>query len=424
MNAEIVSIGSELLLGQIVDTNATWMAQRLADLGVNLYYKSTVGDNPQRMEEVLTQALERSDLVITGGGLGPTQDDLTREVVAQVTGRELVLDPSLLEQIRQRFQRRGLILTANNEKQAYIPGGAIAVENPNGTAPSFIVEDRRGVIMSLPGVPVELKWLFDNELVPYLARKFGISETIAYRVLKVADLGESSVDARIGHLIANSGNPTVGVLAHPGQVDVRIAAKSGTAEGIQALIDPVEEEVRGLLGDHVFGTDDETMESVVGELLEKASVSITAYEDITAGMVAENLQRASLNLFLGGMIGGPGGPMNSLLLHDGALPHGQEEQAEDPARMTADLARAVRERTGAELGLAVHGVPGDEKPAENLARGTSYLALDGIIGGRSALRERTYSYAGRGLSDRRRLTLNALNMVRDALLGKADSPRD
>ncbi len=422
MNAEIVSVGSELLLGQIVDTNATWMAQRLADLGINLYYKSTVGDNPQRMEEVLTRALERSDLVITGGGLGPTQDDLTREVVAQVTGRHLVLDPSLLEQIRQRFQRRGLILTANNEKQAYIPEGALPVENPNGTAPSFIVEDRRGVIMSLPGVPVELKWLFDNELVPYLGRKFGISETIAYRVLKVADLGESSVDARIGHLIANSGNPTVGVLAHPGQVDVRIAAKSGTPEGIQALIAPVEEEVRGLLGGHVFGIDDETMESVVGSLLEKASLSIAVYEDITGGMVAENLQRASLKGFLGGMIAGSGGSIDSLLLQDVALPDVPQGQDEDHALLTASLARAVRERTGAELGLAVHGVPGDEKPAENLARGTSYLALDGVIDGHNVLRDRTYSYAGRGQSDRRRLTLNALNVVRDALIGKAYSP--
>ncbi len=420
MNAEIVSVGSELLLGQIVDTNATWMAQRLADLGVNLYYKSTVGDNPQRMEEVLNRALDRSDLVITGGGLGPTQDDLTREVVAQVTGRELELDPNLLEQIRQRFQRRGLILTANNEKQAYIPEGAIPVENPNGTAPSFIVEDSRGVIMSLPGVPVELKWLFDNELVPYLGRKFGISETIAYRVLKVADLGESSVDARIGHLIANSGNPTVGVLAHPGQVDVRIAAKSATPEGIQALIGPVEEEVRDLLGDHVFGSDDETMESVLGGLLEKASLSIAAYEDITAGMVAENLQRASLSRFLGGMIAGSGGSLDSLLIQDGTSPH----DTEDHARLTACLARGVRERTGANLGLAVHGVPADEKPAENLARGTSYLALDGVVGGQRVLRERTYSYAGRGLSDRRRLTLNALNIVRDVLTGKADSRGD
>ena len=182
MNAEIVSIGSELLLGQIVDTNAPWMALRLADLGVNLLYKTVVGDNPGRMREVLDRGLERSDLVITNGGIGPTQDDLTREIVAEVTGRELVLDHHLLLQINELFHRRGLILTKNNEKQAYIPAGAIRVENPNGTAPSFIVEDPRGVIFSLPGVPFEMKWLFEHEVVPYLRGKFGLSEVITYRV--------------------------------------------------------------------------------------------------------------------------------------------------------------------------------------------------------------------------------------------------
>src|SRR5262249_45997136 len=227
-NAEIVAIGSELLLGQIVDTNSTWMAQRLTALGVNLFYKSVVGDNPERMKEVLTRALERADVVITSGGLGPTQDDLTREVVADVTGRKLVLNPHFLEQIERRFRTRGFIMTPNNERQAYMPEGATPVDNPNGTAPSFIVEDPRGCIFVLPGVPFELKWLFDNEVTPYLRRKFSLSEIITYRVLKVAELGESRVDDLMGHLIANSRNPTVGVLAHPGQVDIRIAAKAVT----------------------------------------------------------------------------------------------------------------------------------------------------------------------------------------------------
>ena len=159
-NAEIVAIGSELLLGQIVDTNSAWMAQRLTALGVNLYFKSVVGDNPGRMKEVIGRALERADIVITSGGLGPTQDDLTREIVAEVTGRKLVFDEILLEQVESHFQRRGRTMTPNNRRQAYMPEGAIRVKNPNGTAPCFIVEDSRGVIFSLPGVPVEMKWLF------------------------------------------------------------------------------------------------------------------------------------------------------------------------------------------------------------------------------------------------------------------------
>ena len=188
-SAEIVSIGSELLLGQIVDTNSAWMADRLTGLGVDLYYTTVVGDNPGRMREVLSRALDRSDLVITGGGLGPTEDDLTRETIAQATGRPLVRDPELLDQIERRLRGRGLIMTSNNERQADIPEGATPVANPNGTAPSFIVEDPRGVVFALPGVPFELKWLFDNEVVPYLTKRFGLSEVITYKVLKVADLG-------------------------------------------------------------------------------------------------------------------------------------------------------------------------------------------------------------------------------------------
>ena len=267
--AEIVAIGSELLLGQIVDTNSAWMAERLTALGVDMYYKTVVGDNPGRMKEVIGRALDRSDVVVTSGGLGPTQDDLTREIVAEATGRELVLDPDLLEQIEKRFRSRGFVMTKNNERQAYIPKGAIPVENPNGTAPSFIVEDARGIVFSLPGVPVEMKWLFDNRVAPYLREKFDLSELITHRILKVAGMGESAVDDLVGHLIANSRNPTVGVLAHPGQVDVRITAKAASLEAAAEMIAPVEAEVRGLLGRHVFASDDDSMEDAVAALLRR-----------------------------------------------------------------------------------------------------------------------------------------------------------
>ena len=176
MNAEIISIGSELLLGQIVDTNASWIAKRLAENGVNLFYKTTVGDNLDRMTDILDRALDRSDVVITGGGIGPTQDDLTREAIAAVTGRVIKTDPESLIELRERFQKRGFILTKNNERQAQIPSGAIVVKNPNGTAPAFIVETDRGVTISLPGVPFEMKWLVDNEVIPYLRKKFNLKQ--------------------------------------------------------------------------------------------------------------------------------------------------------------------------------------------------------------------------------------------------------
>ncbi len=410
-NAEIVAIGSELLLGQIIDTNSAWMAQRLSTLGINLFYKTVVGDNPGRMKEVIGQALDRSDLVITSGGLGPTQDDLTREIVAEATGRKLVLHQDLLEQIERRFRRRGLIMTANNERQAYVPEGAIPIENPNGTAPSFIVEDPRGVIFALPGVPFELKWLFDNQVMPYVHAKFNLSEIITYRILKVADMGESSVDDRIGPLIANSRNPTVGVLAHPGQVDVRIAAKAANLDEAMKLIEPVDAEVRRLLGRHVFATDEETMEDTVRKLLQDKGKTIAVYEDLTGGLVSERLQQAGSERFVEGIISTSPVSIRRLLAFS-RRPDRVDDLLKEPVTLTDELAWAVRAQAQSDYGLAVHAVPDPEDKAENLARGQTFISItDGKM-----FKKRTYNMAGRGRPDRTRISLNAVGLVRIALL--------
>jgi nicotinamide-nucleotide amidase len=410
-NAEIVAIGSELLLGQIVDTNSTWMAQRLTALGVNLFYKSVVGDNPDRMKEVLTQALERADVVITSGGLGPTQDDLTREVVAEVTGRKLVLHQPFLEQIEHRFRNRGFIMTPNNERQAYMPEGAIPVNNPNGTAPSFIVEGPRGSIFVLPGVPFELKWLFDNEVAPYLRRRFSLSEIITYRLLKVAELGESRVDDLMGHLIASSRNPTVGVLAHPGQVDVRIAAKAPSKEAALGLIAPVEAEVRRLIGKHVFAVDEETIENAVGKLLREQQKTIAVCEDLTGGMVADRLQEADTDRFLEGIISNGQTALRRLL----AFSRQSDRIAElwnEPQTLADELASAVRAQAGSDLGLALYSIPDLTDRSENLARGQTFIAITDGKGSK----HRIYQMAGRGRPDRTRMSFNALALVRLALL--------
>jgi len=410
-NAEIVAIGSELLLGQIVDTNSTWMAQRLTALGVNLFYKSVVGDNPERMKEVLTQALERSDVVITSGGLGPTQDDLTREVVAEVTGRKLVLHKPFLEQIEHRFRSRGFIMTPNNERQAYMPEGATPVNNPNGTAPSFIVEAPRGSIFVLPGVPFELKWLFDNEVAPYLRRKFSLSEIITYRVLKVAELGESRVDDLMGHFIANSQNPTVGVLAHPGQVDIRIAAKAPSKETAMELIAPVEAEIRQLIGKHIFAADEETIETAVGRLLRESQKTIAVCEDLTGGMVADRLQEADADRFLEGIISNGQTALRRLLAFSRHSDRSEELWTE-PQTLTNELAWAVRAQAGSDLGLALYSIPDLTDQSENLARGQTFITItDG-----KGFKHRIYQMAGRGRPDRTRMSFNALALVRLALL--------
>ena len=411
MNAEIVTIGTELLLGQIVDTNAAWMAQRLASLGVNLFYKTVVGDNPDRMLEIISRAMQRSDLVITSGGIGPTQDDLTREIVAKATGRELMLDPELLAQIEERFRRRGFIMTENNNRQAYIPKGAIPVKNPNGTAPSFIVEDPRAVIICLPGVPFEMKWLFDNEVIPYLRPKFHLSEAIYSRVLKVADLGESAVDDCIGHLIVSSQNPTVGVLAHPGQVDVRITVKAANRAEAGQMIAPLEQEVRGLLGEHVFAVDDQTMQDVVGGLLRSRGLTVASYEGITGGLLAQQLQEASGDYFLQGTIGRQESVLRHILGHSETTVS-YDDLVRDDAHLADELAAAVRAQAGADLGLAVHSVPELEGDTENLSAGRTYISVASKV----SIARREYHFAGFGLPDRTRATLHSLDLLRTTIL--------
>ena len=411
MNAEIVSIGSELLLGQIVDTNASWIAQRLAEAGVNLFYKTTVGDNMDRMVEVLDRALDRSDVVVTGGGIGPTQDDLTREAIAKVTGRKVVTDPGSLLELRERFQKRGFILTKNNERQAQIPDGAIVVRNPNGTAPAFIVETDRGVTISLPGVPFEMKWLVENEVIPYLREKFGLTQMIHYRILKVADLGESAVDDRIGHLIAESTNPTVGVLAHPGQVDVRIAALAKSIDEANGLIDVVDTEVRELLGDHIFGVDDETIESVIGKLVAESKATVATCEDLSGGAVAAAIQEAAGPAFLESAIVNTNDALEKI-----ARAGCENPPFEDGAERAAALARAIRQTSGATYGIAVHGVEEGDQRTENLGRGETYIVVSGPNGERA----RHVRSAGRGTPDRRRAAMGTLSLFRRELLGISD----
>lgn len=412
-NAEIISIGSELLLGQIVDTNSAWMAQRLSEQGINLFYKTIVGDNPARMNEVLDQALDRADIVITGGGLGPTQDDLTREAIADVTKRNLITSPELLSQLENRFQKRGMVMTKNNQRQARLPTGAIPVRNPNGTAPAFIVEDTRGIIFALPGVPFELKWLFDNEVLPYLKTRFDLNETIVYKVLKVSDLGESRVDDLIGRLIAESSNPTVGVLAHPGQVDVRIAAKASSTDEAMDMIAPIEAEINDLLGSHVFASDEETIEMIVGNLLNEKSLSVSVFENTTGGTLANRLVKASPSQFDVGLIGNRDKIAEALIAKYSQFDKDSIREM-PPEQLTRELAKCMQQYGKSEIGLALYAVlDGNEsKIVQNLGKGQTYIA---VTNG-SHYMEKQYPFAGRGTPDQNRMSFNGIDLLRMALI--------
>jgi len=406
MNAEIIAIGSELLLGQIIDSNSAWIAQRLAENGINLFYKTVVGDNPERMKEIITKSIERSEIVITTGGIGPTQDDLTREMVASCTERNVVLHKESLEDLEKRFRKRGFILTKNNEKQATIPENAIVIKNPNGTAPAFIVEYHNTSIISVPGVPFEMKWLIENEIIPYLRNKYELKETIHYRVLKVSDLGESNVDHLIGEIMKNSSNPTVGVLAHPGQVDVRITAKAKDQNSAMTLIKPIEKEIRQLLGDNIFGVDEDTLENIVGNLLEKFNLTISTCEDISGGIISNTFQATNKDLFNQGLV------LNDKNSHEIINKFLKIETSNtSPQELTITMAKLAKTLSGSDLGLALHGVEEAGIKTQNLGKGETYIA---IVGNKFEEIKHIRS-AGRGIPDKKRASMYALSMVRQII---------
>jgi nicotinamide-nucleotide amidase len=298
--AEIITIGTEILLGEIIDTNATYIARALRDVGVDLFRKTTVGDNAGRIAQVISDAMERSDIIITTGGLGPTIDDATREGVALATGVKTQYFPELWEQIQDRFQRFGRVPTENNKRQAYIPEGAIPVENPVGTAPAFIVETGKHAICALPGVPHEMEHLFENAVVPYLREKFGLKGVIKTRLLHTAGAGESQIDDLIQDL-EKMHNPTVGLSAHAGQVDVRITAKADSSHEADTLIGEVEKVLRQRLGSWIYGTDEETLEEIVLTKLAGFGWKLAVLEAGLSGRLTQKLSGVQ-GPFLGGEV--------------------------------------------------------------------------------------------------------------------------
>lgn len=279
INAEIIAIGTELLLGEITDTNSVYLARTLRDIGINLYFKTSVGDNEQRIASAVEIAMSRAQLIITSGGLGPTVDDMTRQGIALATRRGLTFHQYLLDQIAARFATFRAQMTENNRRQAFLPDGATVIENPVGTAPSFIVEHDGRVIISLPGVPRELKFLMTERVVPYLRERYALGgEIIKAKVLRTAGIGESLLDSRIGNDLLEGSNPTIGLAAHAGQVDVRITAKASTEAEADRMIAEVEAQLQEQVGDYIYGINDEKIEAVLVALLRSQAATLVISE--------------------------------------------------------------------------------------------------------------------------------------------------
>jgi competence/damage-inducible protein CinA-like protein len=333
--AEIITIGTEILLGEILDTNTHQIAQALRGAGVDLYWTTTVGDNEERIAEAVHRGFSRSEVIITTGGLGPTIDDATRQGVARALGVGTEYRPELWDQILERYRRFGREPTENNKRQAHIPTGAIAIENPVGTAPSFLVEQESKALICLPGVPREMAFLMEKEVLPYIKKRFPLEEVILIRLIHTAGVGESQIDDRIIDL-EKLANPTVGLAAHTGQVDVRITAKAGSEEDARAMIQPVEAEVRDRLGTWIYGADQETLESVALSHLARKGLRLTVLE---AGIGCAMARRVAGD--------------NGVFLQGRVIP-----DLPEPGSLMVQTA-ALRDETSAEvaLGLSLH--PGE-----------------------------------------------------------------
>ena len=409
MHAEIVMIGTELLLGEIVDTNANRLALALRDIGLDLYYKTTVGDNLARMTEVLDRALDRSDVIITSGGIGPTVDDVTRQAVADATGRKLVYSTELEAEIAARFSRFGRPMADNNKRQAYIPEGATPLTNPVGTAPCYLSEDvnGRGCIISLPGVPRELDHMMENTVIPLLIERMGGIKITRVRVLRTCAVGESNIDRGIGDLMTE-GNPTVGLAAHIGQTDVRITAKADTEEEADTLVAGMEEKLRERLGVAVYGVGKVTVAEVVGDLMQERSLKIGVVDTLTGGQLARDLVESGYS----DLVTTDLAPANlTEALKDSGADISDPTDVEAARSLAVALAERVTPPGG--MGLATIG------PYED---SSTFIALNGP-GEDALLFERSRNYQD---SDhiRRWLVVQAFDWIRRTLLGQMKSPVD
>lgn len=408
MHAEIVMIGTELLLGELVDTNANRLAKALRQIGLDLYYKTTVGDNETRITEALNQALDRSDVIITSGGIGPTVDDLTRQAVANATGRKLIYSPDLEAQIAARFRSFGREMGENNKRQAYIPEGALPLSNPVGTAPCFLCEDirGRGVIISLPGVPRELEFMLGEKVIPLLVERTGGAKVTKIRILRTCAVGESNVDRVIGDLMTAK-NPTIGLAAHAGQTDVRIAAKADTDAGADALIAPLEAEVRQRLGIAVYGEGKETVPEVIGRLLLNKNLQLGVIDTLTGGILARGLIDAGF----GKLITTDLHAIDvSAALQKAGLAARANVPDGDYSMLVMGLAQFVAPSEG--IGFALTG------PFED---NSTFIALCGPRDMRLVKRGRNYQDSDYARSW---LAIQGLDWIRRAVLGQLTSPAD
>ena len=412
MRAEIMAVGTELLLGDILNTNAQFLAQELANLGIDVYYQTVVGDNPQRLKDTIYHAFSRADLIITTGGLGPTEDDLTKETAAEYFGEKLVLDEKAFNRIKTYFDRTGRVMTQNNVKQAMVPeSNCTVLYNDNGTAPGIIIEKNGKMIVMLPGPPRETVPMFVNQVKPYLAQKQ--EYTFLSRILRVANVGESAMAARVQDIMDAQTNPTIAPYAKDGEAILRITAKAKSEAEANALIDPVAEKLKERLGDAVYAEGETDLQTVVAKLLIEKKLTIATAESCTGGLIASKLIEY---------------PGISEVLLEGCVTYSNDAKmrrlgvkaetleqfgavSEETAR---EMAEGIARTSGAEIGIATTGIAGPGGGSEEKPVGLVYMGL--YYKGKTDVKK--CNFAGKRQAIRERAAYTALDWLRKAMLNE------
>ncbi len=419
MKAEILSVGTELLLGDIVNTNAQFLSKELASLGIDVYFQATAGDNPERLYSVLKEGFKRSDLIISTGGLGPTADDLTKETVADFFGTPLVKNDIALERIERFFKKIDREMTENNIKQAFVPEGAIVMQNRRGTAPGVIIEkvlegfgEGKKIMIMLPGPPKEAEAMFEAMVRPFLEKRQ--ENTFVSRIMRIADIGESTMEAMARDLL-DSQNPTVAPYAKPMESYLRITAKAHNKEEADALIDPVAKEICRRFKDAVYAEGETTMEEVVGGLLIEKGLKIAVAESLTGGLVCA------------GLIETPG---ISKVLIEGIVAYSNESKIKRlgvaketlenfgavSAETAMEMARGAAELAGTDIGISTTGIAGPGGGSEQKPVGTVYIGVCIKVEDREKLFAKKLSLAGTRERIRQRSVYLVLDCLRRELL--------
>lgn len=409
MKAEIITVGTEILLGDIVNTNSQFLAKELASLGLDVYYQSTVGDNESRLMDTLNESLDRSDIIITTGGLGPTNDDITKEVAAKCFNQELVFYNDIWKDIKQYFGKIGVEPTENNKKQAYFPKDCIILNNSNGTAPGAILKKENKMIIVLPGPPKEMIPMFNNELKKHLENLTNYK--LISRTLRFFGIGESELEDKLSDIINNQTNPTIAPYAKEGEVTLRITAKSYTKDDADNLIDEVENKIKTLVGKYLYGYGETTLEETVAKLLVEKNLTIAVSESCTGGMVSSTLidYPGISQVFMEGCVTYSNEAKMSRL---GVKKETLDNFGAVSTETAIEMAKGVAMNLKTNVGLSTTGIAGPGGGTTEKPVGLVYIGL--YINGKTKVKK--LNLAGSREKIRVKATKEALNFLRLELL--------